>query len=98
MKKTNSKGSPKLTAQEQAIEKGLAGGRYRSIANSKQAVKKYQQQARETLSKTRSITIRLAEKDLHKVKAMAAEKGLPYQTFIRSLLHQQVAKNYSNRK
>lgn len=35
-----------------------------------------------------TITIRLAEDDLARARAFAAEKGLRYQTYIKMLLHQ----------
>ena len=41
-----------------------------------------------TTSKSRAISVRLAEKDLLKLKARAEESGIPYQTLISSLLHQ----------
>ena len=35
-----------------------------------------------------TITIRLAEDDLKRARAFAAEKGLRYQTYLKMLLHQ----------
>jgi predicted DNA binding CopG/RHH family protein len=35
-----------------------------------------------------TITIRLAEDDLERARALAAEKGLRYQTYLKMLLHQ----------
>lgn len=35
-----------------------------------------------------TITIRLAEEDLARARALAAEKGLRYQTYLKMLLHQ----------
>ena len=49
--------------------------------------------AKATLDKTKNINIRLSESDLLKIKALAAEKGLPYQTLVASVIHQ-----YSNGK
>lgn len=43
--------------------------------------------ARTTLSKTRNINIRLAQKDLQKLKAKAIREGIPYQTLAASILH-----------
>jgi len=37
---------------------------------------------------TRVISIRVAEKDLALARRQATKKGLPYQTYIKSLLHQ----------
>jgi len=46
----------------------------------KVAAKNYQR-------KGKRITIRVYDNDLEKIKAIAAEEGLPYQTFITSILH-----------
>ena len=37
---------------------------------------------------TRSTTIRLPIADIEAAQKMAAQRGLPYQTFLKSLLHQ----------
>ena len=37
---------------------------------------------------TRSVTIRLAMKDVETAQALAEKAGLPYQTYIKSILHQ----------
>jgi len=39
-------------------------------------------------SKARVVSIRLPEMDIDLARQQAAEKGLPYQTYIKSLLHQ----------
>ena len=37
---------------------------------------------------TRPVTIRLATKDVEIAQRLAAKMGLPYQTYIKSVLHQ----------
>lgn len=44
--------------------------------------------ARERTGASPTITIRLAEDDLARARALAAEKGLRYQTYLKMLLHQ----------
>ena len=51
----------------------------------------WQEAARNTQNKTRNINIRLTEKDLSRLKAKAAEEGIPYQTLVSSILHKAVA-------
>ena len=46
--------------------------------------------ANNTSSKSKAISIRIAEKDLIKLKARAEETGIPYQTLVNTLLHQYV--------
>ena len=41
---------------------------------------------------TRAVTIRLSEADIALAKAQAEKKGLPYQTHIKSLLHEALRK------
>ncbi len=38
--------------------------------------------------KRKAITLRLQNRDISRLKAIARRKGLPYQTFIASVLHQ----------
>ena len=44
--------------------------------------------ARLAASKARVVSIRLPENDIELARRQAAQKGLPYQTYIKSLLHQ----------
>jgi len=41
---------------------------------------------------TRSVTIRLAVHDVERAQQLADKRGLPYQTFIKMLLHQALEK------
>jgi predicted DNA binding CopG/RHH family protein len=87
MKKTNLK----LNKEEREILEDYEKGEMESIKEVEKG--DYVKQAQNTLKKSKSINIRISERDLQKIKAIAARKGLPYQTFISSLLHQ-----YSTRK
>jgi predicted DNA binding CopG/RHH family protein len=44
--------------------------------------------ARLAASKTRVVSIRLPENDIELARQQANQKGLPYQTYIKSILHQ----------
>ena len=44
--------------------------------------------ARLAASKSRVVSIRLPEEDIELARKQANEKGLPYQTYIKSVLHQ----------
>ena len=46
---------------------------------------------------SKNITIRMAEADLALARKQAEEKGLPYQTYIKSLLHEALAKRQRTR-
>ena len=52
-----------------------------------------QEAARNTLNeKSEKISIRVAHSDLARVKARAFREGVPYQTLIKSIIHQAVSK------
>lgn len=76
-----------LTKEEKELLESYDQGDLRSVKE-KGAKKKYQGYAKNSLSKTRNINIRLSERDIRKLKEKAAQKGLPYQTMVASVLHQ----------
>jgi predicted DNA binding CopG/RHH family protein len=47
------------------------------------------------LPKSRTVTIRIAEKDLQSARELARKKGLPYQTYVKMLLHQALEREKS---
>lgn len=47
--------------------------------------------AKEYLTKSKNITLRLNLADLYGIKAKAIETGIPYQTLINALIHQYVS-------
>ena len=81
-----------LDDEEQKILSDFEKGEFEPVSDMKKELLRYQSYATQTLSRTRNINIRISERDLHKIKAKAIEKGMPYQTLIASLLHQ-----YNNR-
>jgi predicted DNA binding CopG/RHH family protein len=49
------------------------------------------------VSTSRVISIRLPEADVAKLCRIAAQKGLPYQTYVKSLLHEALAREERRR-
>ncbi len=82
----------KLDKEEQEISDAFDRGELKSVPNMKREIARYVSYARADSKRNKNINIRLSERTLHKLKVKAAEKGLPYQTLIASLLHQ-----YTNR-
>ncbi len=76
-----------LNREEKAIEARYNHGEYVSVTD-KKVLDRYKQAARNTLLRNKNINIRISERTLHKLRTKAAEKGLPYQTLIASILHQ----------
>jgi predicted DNA binding CopG/RHH family protein len=71
--------------------KAYTKGELKSVKDLEKAKKRYAQIARNTLKKNKSITIRLAERDLLRLKEKAMKEGVPYQTLISSLIHKNVS-------
>ena len=76
----------KLTPEEQAVHKAVVQGGYKSVPNLKEEKKRFVAIAKNTLAKNKSITVRVSERNLMRLKAAAAREGIPYQTFISSLI------------
>lgn len=87
----------KLNTEEKNITKEFEAGKFKSVRNLSKGKLSYQKYAKNTLSKSKSINIRISEKDLYKIKSLAAERGLPYQTFISSIIHQHSNKRIKER-
>ena len=77
----------KLTREEQEVLRAFEAGELRSVKNLPGEKKKYEAYARETLKKNRRVNIRISEYDLKAIQFKAMEEGVPYQTFISSVLH-----------
>jgi predicted DNA binding CopG/RHH family protein len=76
-----------LDKEERGIETRYKRGEYESITD-KKMLDKYREYAKATLARNKNINIRISEMTLHKLRTKAAEKGLPYQTLVASILHQ----------
>jgi len=77
-----------LNKDEEKILKDFEEGKFKSAPNFKKDISRYRQYAKNSLSKTKNINIRIPDKVLQKIKAKAAEKGIPYQTLVSSILYQ----------
>ncbi len=57
----------------------------------------FRQAARNTLNEgTEKVSIRIARSDLARVKAIALREGLPYQTYLKSLIHKSLRQENSS--
>ena len=74
--------APFADAEEADIMRAVEGGEFSEAAPLPQAKKEWQEAARATLRK-KPITIRIQEQDIAAIKALALERGIPYQTLVR---------------
>lgn len=77
----------KLNKEEHEILNAYEKGNFSSVPNVKKEIKKYREYAKSTLQKNKRINIRISERDLIHIQRKAVEEGLPYQTFVSSMLH-----------
>ena len=84
----------KLDAEEQELLKSFERGEWKSVKNLAKEIKRAKDIASNTLRKDSRITLRISSSDLMRLKEKAAYKGLPYQTFIVSVLHEYAAGHF----
>lgn len=85
----------KFDKEEVEIIKAIDKGSLISVPISKQEIDELKTIARNTFAKTRSINIRISERDLLRMKALALHEGVPYQTLISSTLHKKAEQSVS---
>ncbi len=79
----------KLNKEEQELIDSIERGEWRAVT-SKTELRKYQKAARQMLKKDARLNIRISSQDLKNLQKRAMQEGLPYQTFVSSLLHKYV--------
>lgn len=84
----------KLDQEEQEILDAFESGKIQPIPNAAKEIEKHKKYAAETFRKNRRINIRIASRDLLEIKKLAISEGIPYQTFIVSILHKFVDGRY----
>lgn len=77
----------KLDAFEKDLLAAYEAGELKSTSPTKRDLNKFKAAATATFIKDRRINIRLSSPDLMDIQARALEAGIPYQTFIASVLH-----------
>ena len=74
--------------EEMAILNALENNKLVRSVNADEEIALAKKAAKEYLSKSKNITIRLSLGDVTAIKNRAQETGIPYQTIISSLVHQ----------
>jgi predicted DNA binding CopG/RHH family protein len=81
----------KKDKDEKELLDSVERGEWRAIPDSEKESRRYQKYARAAFRKDKRINIRISEKDLLQLQRRAVKEGLPYQTFISSVLHKFVS-------
>ena len=77
-----------LTKEEKAMEAAVNRADIKPIT--KKESDRLKQIARNTTAKNKTITVRLSERNLVRLKAAAAQEGIPYQTLVSSLIQKHI--------
>jgi predicted DNA binding CopG/RHH family protein len=85
--KLNKKAFEPIDKEERALMESLDRDEWVPVKNMKQEKENAQTAARNTLKKDKRINLRLSQKDYHQIQIKAIEEGIPYQTFISSIIH-----------
>lgn len=78
-----------LTSDERALNRAIDSGAYVS-AYSAAEKRRFQAAAKQTFTKQRAVNVRISERNLARLKAVAARGGMSYQTFITALIQKHV--------
>jgi len=76
-----------LDQEEQEILEAFESEKIQPLSDANEQMKQHREYAAATFKKDKRINIRLAGRDLTTIKQMAIREGIPYQTFIASILH-----------
>jgi predicted DNA binding CopG/RHH family protein len=77
----------KLTKEEQALLKSFEEEEWKPVEDLPRRKKELTEYALSTLRKNRRLNIRISERDLVELQKKAVEEGLPYQTYVSSIIH-----------
>ncbi len=78
--------APFADPEEAEIMSAVEAGAFSEEMPLSRAKEEWQDAAQATLRK-KPITIRIQEQDIAAIKALALERGIPYQTLVASILH-----------
>jgi predicted DNA binding CopG/RHH family protein len=87
MNKIKNKAFEPIDKEERDLMESIEQEEWSPVKNIKQEKEKAIMAARNTLKKEKRINLRLSQKDYHQIQIKAIEEGIPYQTFISSIIH-----------
>lgn len=77
----------KLTKEEKEILDSFEKDEWVPVTNLTKRKKELMAYARNTLRKDKRLNIRISERDLLELQRKAVIEGLPYQTYVSSIIH-----------
>ena len=80
----------KLSKEEEALLNAVEAGEYESVLTESRK-KELEAIAINTSKKDKRINIRISNRDLTAIQSRALEEGIPYQTFVSSIIHKYIS-------
>jgi predicted DNA binding CopG/RHH family protein len=77
----------KLTKEEKEILDSFEKDEWIPVTNLEKRKKELVAYARNTMRKDKRLNIRISERDLLELQRKAVNEGLPYQTYVSSIIH-----------
>ena len=77
----------RLTEEEQEILGSFERGEWTPVKDLSKRKRELTRYARNTFKKDKRLNIRISERDLNELQKKAVSEGLPYQTFVSSIIH-----------
>jgi predicted DNA binding CopG/RHH family protein len=77
----------KLAKEEQEILDSFEKDEWVPVKNLSERKAELMKYARSTLKKDKRLNIRISERDLNELQRKAVTEGLPYQTYVASIIH-----------
>ncbi len=87
----------KLNKEEKEILDSFESGEWESVLDLEERKNELSEYAATTLRKDKRLNIRISERDLRELQRKAVSEGLPYQTYVSSILHKFVNGNLVER-
>lgn len=83
----------RLDKEEGEILNAIENDKWELVKPKKAELEYYAEIARNTFRKDQRMNIRISRADLNRIKARAAEEGIPYQTLVASIIHKYASGN-----
>ena len=80
----------KLTKEEQELLDAVETGEFESVLTESRR-KELESVASNTFRKDKRINIRISNRDLAAIQSRALQEGMPYQTFVSSIIHKYIS-------
>jgi predicted DNA binding CopG/RHH family protein len=77
----------RLDQEENEILDAIENDRWELVKPKRSELNHYAEIAKNTFRKDQRMNIRISKADLNRIRAKAAEEGIPYQTLVASIIH-----------